>query len=1097
MTIEEPLGKLDDRGQEDGQPEDGQQEKQELDTVDRQMARLFREPVGPMPDDGSPTAAGRVSSVVSSALALRGRTLGRYLLIGELGSGGMGTVLKAYDESLDRAVAIKLLHSEAAERHTERLRREAQALAKLSHPNVVQVYEVGQHDGQWFIAMEMVRGQTLREWQQTPRGWRECVETYLQAGAGLVAAHAAGLVHRDFKPDNCIVDRTGRPRVLDFGLVSGDAEPALDVTSEEIEAIGLGGGALESSLTESGTVLGTPAYMPPEQMRGEGADARSDQFSFCVSFYEAIYGERPFEGGTLPRLLEAVSLGAVRSTPKGVRVPGSLRQILVRGLAAEPIHRWSSMEELLAELRRLVAPRRARWLALSASIVVGLGLMWVGQAYQADVGQRCTGARAELDGIWDDARRQEVEAAVLGTEVSYAPATWKRVEQRLDDYADAWMDKHTEVCEATSIRGEQSEEAMDLRMQCLGKRRTSLRASVDVLADADAEVVENAVKLVAGLSVLTRCDDLDWLEQQDQRMPPPEDPEVAAEVEALRERLAEVGAMYKAGRYAEGLKRVEPLVQKARKLGYSPLLAEALDWQGWLRSHDGQYARAEEDLRRSHALAVEHHHDEIALDTAQALTIVVGAQLDRHAEGRQWGQMVALPLAQRNDDPASLAMSLNNLGSVYDGQGAYEDARNCYARALRISTDSFGVDHLHAVMSLNNLGNVYKNQGEYEKAEAYYGQVLRALENVVGAEHPYVADVLNNLGNVNESQGEYGEARDFHAQALEIRKETLGAGHPHVASSLNNLGSVYLHQGNYEEAKACHQRALEIRIKVLGDEHPHVTYSLNNLGNVYVIEGEYEKAKGYYERALEVRRKVLGEEHPDVALSLNNLGVVYDSKGEYREAKECYERALSIREKVLGAEHPDVASTLSNLGSVCWMEKEYDGAREYYERALSIREKVLGAEHPDVASTLSNLGNVYLIEGKYDKARGGYERALEIREKALGADHSDVASSLVGLAMVALGKSDSTSARAHAERAVSIREVAKVAPELIAEARFVLAQALWSKRHERARARALAVQARDALAAAGGPGWSDVDLDEVDAWLATHRIKSRLRSPAR
>ncbi|MEM9463349.1 MAG: serine/threonine-protein kinase, partial [Myxococcota bacterium] len=292
-TVEESPGGFDDRGLEDGQLErlelkSGQLKSAQLDklehyTVDRQMARLFRDQVGLILGDGCPATAGRVSSTVSPVLPVRGRTLGRYLLLGELGSGGMGTVLKAYDESLDRVVAIKLLHSEAAERYTERLRREAQALAKLSHPNVVQVYEVGQHDGQWFIAMELVSGKTLRQWQQTPRGWRECVETYLQVGAGLIAAHRAGLVHRDFKPDNCIVDRVGRPRVLDFGLVGGDAEPVLDVTSEEIEVIGLGGGALESSLTESGAVLGTPAYMPPEQMRGEGADARSDQFSFCVS----------------------------------------------------------------------------------------------------------------------------------------------------------------------------------------------------------------------------------------------------------------------------------------------------------------------------------------------------------------------------------------------------------------------------------------------------------------------------------------------------------------------------------------------------------------------------------------------------------------------------------------------------------------------------------------------------------------------------------------------------------------------------------------------------------------------------------------------
>ncbi|MEM9459372.1 MAG: tetratricopeptide repeat protein [Myxococcota bacterium] len=1009
-TVEESPGKLDDRGLEDGQQErrkqeGGQQEKQELDTVERKMARLFREPEELMWDDDSSAMVDRVLSAVSPVLPVRGRTLGRYLLFGELGSGGMGMVLKAYDESLDRAVAIKLLHSEAAERHTERLRREAQALAKLSHPNVVQVYEVGQQGEQWFIAMELVRGQTLREWQQTPRGWRECVEIYLQAGAGLVAAHRAGLVHRDFKPDNCIVDKAGRPRVLDFGLVGGDAELALDVTSEEIEAIGLGGGALELSLTESGTVLGTPAYMPPEQMRGEGADARSDQFSFCVSLYEAIYGERPFEGVTMPRLLEAVSLGAVRSAPKGASVPGSLRQILLRGLAAEPMRRWPSMDELLTELRRLVAPRRWRWLALSASMVVGLGLIGVGQAYQADMGQRCTGARDQMDGIWDDARRQEVEAAILGTKVSYAPDTWQRVEQRFDAYTNAWMDKHTKVCEATSVRGEQSDLAMDLRMRCLHKRRSSLRASVDVLADADAEVVENAVTLVAGLPILTRCDDLRWLEQQAQRMPLPEDPDVATEVEVLRERLADIAAMHEAGRYAEALEKVESVLQRGEALGYTPLLAEAQYRRGVLRDANGQYAEAERDLRQAHSRAVEHHHDAVALHTAQSLTYLVGYQLARHTEGQQWGQAVALPLAHRSGEPVEVATSLANLGVVFASQGDYENAW-------------------------------------------------------VHQEHD-----------------------------LAIKERALGPDHPNVATSLTNLGNMFVYQGDYENARIHHQRALAVQENALGVSHPYVATSLSNLGLVFFRQGDMANARVYHQRALAINEKAFGPNHPSVALSLNALGFFLNHQGDVESAKAYLQRALVIQEKALGPNHPDVAASLSNLGNVFTSQGDYENAQEHHERALAIKEKALGLEHPYVAKSLSNLGSVHLRRGDYEEAKRYCERALAIWENALGSEHPDVALSLVGLAMVALKMGDSETARENGERAVSIRKDTMVAPQLLAEARFVLAQALWSEKHERPRAHVLAVQARDALATAEDPGESDLDLEEIDAWLVTHRVK--------
>lgn len=284
--------------------------------------------------------------------------VGRYLVLGVLGQGGMSTVLESHDDQLDRRVALKLLHAEIGERHAARLIREAKALAKLSHPNVVHVYEFGEDGGQWFLAMELVSGETLRRWQERRPHWRECVKVYLQAGSGLAAAHAAGLVHRDFKPDNCIVDEQGRARVLDFGLVRGVEDTwqydrwnqSTERTSEDAATSGV--------LTRSGTVLGTLAYMPLEQFEGKRADARSDQFSFCVSLYEALYGERPFVGNSTRTLMHALQAGKVRPPRSQAKIPTGLRRTLLRGLAREPDERWPSMDELLKELQRAVAPRK-------------------------------------------------------------------------------------------------------------------------------------------------------------------------------------------------------------------------------------------------------------------------------------------------------------------------------------------------------------------------------------------------------------------------------------------------------------------------------------------------------------------------------------------------------------------------------------------------------------------------------------------------------------------------------------------------------------------------------------------------------------------
>ncbi|MEM9463109.1 MAG: serine/threonine-protein kinase [Myxococcota bacterium] len=717
---------------------------------------------GPVDEGGVEGQRGPPGSPAASSLP---SSLDRYVLMGTLGRGGMGVVFKAFDPMLDRRVALKVLHKELNDKHANRLLREAQAMAKLSHPNVVQVYEAGEVGGRAFVAMELIHGQTIGAWMRGPPrpSWRECVDVFVQVGAGLAAAHGCGLVHRDFKPGNAIIDDQRRPRVLDFGLArqvdAVDEDPS--IFDPQARSAHCGRMPLEDSLTKPGAVLGTPAYMPPEQMMGQDADARGDQFSFCVALYEAVYGERPYDDTSMAALMVSVARGDVRPVPKGSPVPNRLRNVLLRGLAAEPGARWPSMEALLEQLRRLVAPRRGRWLIVTEGSIAVLGLLGVGLAYEnhqahqarlVEVVHRCTGAREQLDGIWDDARRQEVHSAILDVERSHASGTWERLESQLDTYADTWADKYVEVCEATAIRHEQSEEAMHLRMRCLGQHRTSLRATVDVLTKADVEIVDNAVELVATLTPLTRCDDLDRLEQQDQRMPPPEDPGVVAKVEALRERMSEIDAMAKASRYVQALEAVEPVVPRAETLGYVPLLAEAQHLRGRLRERNGLYAEAEQDLKRAHTLAVEHDHDEIALHTAQALTFVVGNRLARYAEGRQWGQVAALPLALRSGDPVEVAASLNNLGTVYFEQGSYEEAKGYYEQALEIWKKTLGADHHYVARSLNSLGGVYFEQGEYERAKEYCEEALRIREKALGANHPGVAKSLNRLGGCTSSK---------------------------------------------------------------------------------------------------------------------------------------------------------------------------------------------------------------------------------------------------------------------------------------------------------------------------------------------------------
>ncbi len=299
----------------------------------------------------APTLVGPAEPSVDIPPARRegATTIGRFLLLRKLGEGGMGEVFSAYDEQLDRKVAIKVLQSAYAPEETQkRLLREAQALARLAHPNVVAVHEVGQVDGDVFVVMEHIDGTTLREWQNhEPRSAEEILDAYRMAGHGLAAVHAAGMVHRDFKPDNVMVDRKGRVRLLDFGLAHARGL----ATGEKVEmAEALRQGALQSELTVEGTIVGTPAYMSPEQFLGEVIDARSDQFSFCVALFEALYQTSPFPSKTPGMLVvPAMAEGPIPPPPRE-DIATRVRDALLRGLSRDPADRFASMEALLAIL---------------------------------------------------------------------------------------------------------------------------------------------------------------------------------------------------------------------------------------------------------------------------------------------------------------------------------------------------------------------------------------------------------------------------------------------------------------------------------------------------------------------------------------------------------------------------------------------------------------------------------------------------------------------------------------------------------------------------------------------------------------------------
>ncbi|MFV8756208.1 tetratricopeptide repeat protein [Nannocystaceae bacterium ST9] len=834
--------------------------------------------------------------------------VGRYTIVRELGVGGMGIVYVAYDEQLDRRVAVKLLRPDTDARASLRLQREAQTMARLSHPNVVTVHEVGTHRGRVFVAMEFVEGQDLRRWSKIQRRTtREVLAAFVQAGEGLVAAHDVGIVHRDFKPDNVLVGNDGRLRVADFGLAHALVGDSLDTTPSQPS------GPLDATLTKTGALVGTPAYMAPEQFRGAETDARSDQFSFCVALWEALYGRRPFAGKTMASLSRAVLAGQI-SEPARSEVPPWLRKILVRGLAVDPEQRWPSMRSLLAALQRDPTRRRrtlmvfAGLLVLAFATIGGLGLARA-QSERATIAA-CELAGQAIDEDWNEAVAAELEQGFAASGLEFAPAAWTPARARMAEYAQAWSSQRTQVCLEARVEHTRSAESHDRIVECLDRRRAAFAGLLDAWASPDRKIVARAVKAAATLTPSETC--LADAEA-DARARPPES--LQAEVAELRVRLEGVRAFELAGRYERGLSRAEAVETDALALDWLPIQAEAALAVGKLQSRLGHYEQAIDSYRRSFRAAVGGGDDLGALLASIQLTSDTGFYLAQPEESRYWATLGSMLIARLGLAGTLHAASLlNAIGVVHFAQGDYAGALDHYVRALAIKEHTLGADHLELAASLSNIGIVYFEIGDDELALVQFRRALAIQEAMLGPDHLDVAGTL-----VNESIALY-RLREFDAattdllRALVIQESVLGRDHVDVATTLTNLGNVRFEEGELDEALELQRRALAIQEATLGPDHSDVAITLNNIADVRVQQGAELEAIDLYERALAIQAATLGPDHPALAYPLTGLGEAELSLGRLASARARLERAEALRES--GGEAADLAQTRFLLARV-------------------------------------------------------------------------------------------------------------------------------------------------------------------------------------
>ncbi len=679
--------------------------------------------------DGSSLAALRVDAddpeVARARAAVQERLLGvpaapvrigRFVVLERIGAGGMGIVYSAYDPQLDRKVAIKLLFERGASaRQRARVVREAKAMAKLAHPNVVHVYEVGEHGGRLFLAMEYVRGQTLRAWWNArERTIRERLAMCLQAGRGLAAAHAAGIVHGDFKPDNVLIGEDDRARVLDFGLARIVEAPSTGDDAASDDTLPL---PPRRMLTEG--QMGTPAYAAPEQLRGLAPDPRSDQFSFCVTVWEAFSGVLPFAADP-ERLRSATDPLPIRAVARA-KMPAWIEVALRRGLAVD--RRWSSMDELLHELARdpsIVRNRRVGAVAVVAAIGMAFAIGATTQG--AAVHDPCGGGQLAIEAAWPaEARATTIRRIAAADE--YGEALAPELSSRLDDYASRWTAAHREACEAHR-RGEQSSELLDRRVTCLDRGRVSLETLGRIARDREPGQLSSLANAIASLPSPDTCGDLDHLGSIREPLP--------AELRPLADRVQTEWVRFAAGEYDQVRANMPELIADVRAAENRPLLAEALHVYGVTMLEDTDRSKIAAVFREASELALASGNDEIAIHAWSQRVWASGTGRTEDPDALHAFELMEA-FAEGRGRPTTVAAFHANVGGAKMGLGRREEARRHFERSLELARQlgPEGAARLGA-----SAGNLAVVADDPEVRDELLAESIDAYTRAYGAEHP-------------------------------------------------------------------------------------------------------------------------------------------------------------------------------------------------------------------------------------------------------------------------------------------------------------------------------------------------------------------------